>query len=331
MSQPDDQALAIISELRSKVDGFVSGSSLAKLLCISRPAVHRKINKLRNGGFIIDAIRSRGYSLNKEPKLIHGDLLRDYTNQVGIEMEVLYFPVIDSTISEAERQLSQGRKGPFAIVSSCQTRGRGRLGRKWHSTSIENLYLSVAFESKIPPQALQSFTIWSGIHICRALQSFAPQAPLKIKWPNDLHCDERKFAGMLTEAKIDADNLSSIIFGIGININSNPAKYPASIYKTATSLSAVSGAKLSLCAVATSTIAAIDSAYKTSIHGAGSESLFEAWKPLSSLEGSLVRAFVSGQEILGTVSGIDPSGALRLITENGTIQKIHSGDVTIKK
>ena len=331
LSPGNDQTLAIINTLRSKEDCFVSGSSLAKLLSISRPAIHGKINKLRDDGFLIDAVRNKGYRLIKEPDVIHGDLLRDYAKKIGVAMEVLYFPIIDSTSSEAERQLSRGRDGPFAIVSSCQTKGRGRLGRDWHSASAENLYLSVAFEPKIPPQALQNFTLWAGIRICRALQRFIPSAPLKIKWPNDLHCGDRKFAGMLTEAKIDADSLSSIILGIGLNINSNPAKYPATISKTATSLSAVSGAELSLSEVAATTIAAIKSAYETSIHGSGSESLVDAWKPLSSLEGSLVTVIVSGQEILGTASGIDSSGALLLTTENGTVKKIHAGDVTLKK
>ena len=331
LSPGNDQALVIINALRSEAGSFISGSSLAKLLGLSRPAIHGKINKLRDEGFVIDAVRNKGYCLIKEPEVIHGDLLRDYAKKIGVAMEVLYFPVIDSTNSEAERQLSRGREGPFAIVSSCQTRGRGRLGRNWHSASTENLYLSVAFEPKILPQALQNFTLWAGIRICRALQNFTPGAPLKIKWPNDLHCGDRKFAGMLTEAKIDADSLSSIIFGIGLNINSNPAKYPASICKSATSLSAVSGAELSLSAVAAATIAAIQSAYETSIHGAGSESLISAWKPLSSLEGSLVTAIVNGQEILGTASGIDSSGALLLTTEDGAIQKIYAGDVTLKK
>ena len=331
LSPGNDQTLAIINALRSKEDCFVSGSSLAKLLSISRPAIHGKINKLRDDGFVIDAVRNKGYRLIKEPDVIHGDLLRDYAKKIGEAMEVLYFPIIDSTSSEAERQLSRGREGPFAIVSSCQTKGRGRLGRDWHSASAENLYLSVVFEPKIPPQALQNFTLWAGIRICRALQRFIPSAPLKIKWPNDLHCGDRKFAGMLTEAKIDADSLSSIILGIGLNINSNPAKYPATIYKTATSLSAVSGSELSLSEVAATTIVAIKSAYETSIRGAGSECLIDAWKPLSSLEGSLVTVIVSGKEILGTASGIDSSGALLLTTEDGTVQKIHAGDVTLKK
>ena len=246
-------------------------------------------------------------------------------------IEVLYFPVIDSTNSEAERQLSRRRATPFAIASSCQTKGRGRLGRDWHSATADNLYLSVAFEPNIPPQALQHFTLWVGIHICRALQGLVPKAPLKIKWPNDLHCKGRKFAGMLTEAKVDADSLRSIIFGIGLNVNSNPAKYPKEIQKTATSLYAVGGKELKLNQVTAKVIAATQAAYDTCILGSGSENLVDAWAPLNSLSEQPVTAIMNNKEITGIACGIDESGALLLLDEGGILHSVSAGDVTLKK
>jgi BirA family biotin operon repressor/biotin-[acetyl-CoA-carboxylase] ligase len=328
---PSKDALTILKALLSAPNSFVSGSLLAEQLGMSRPAIHGKLDKLREQGFEVEAIRNKGYHITKEPEVLHADLIRYYTEQSGSQMDVLYFPVIDSTNSEAERQLSHRRKAPFAIASSCQTKGRGRLGREWHSATADNLYLSVVFEPNIPPQALQHFTLWAGIHICRALQSFVPQAPLKIKWPNDLHCDGRKFAGMLTEAKMDADSLRSIVFGIGLNVNSNPSKFPQELRKTATSLYAVGGQELRLNQVAAKVIAAIQSAYNTCILGSSSENLVEAWTPLSSLNGQVVTAIMNNQEITGIASDIDETGALILIAEDGTVQKVRAGDVTLKK
>ena len=140
----------ILNALHSAGDRFVSGSLLGEQLGVSRPAIHGKLEKLREKGFEIEAIRNKGYRLVKEPDVLFPGLVRYYGAQIGQSFELLYFPVIDSTNSEAERQLSYGRKGPFAIVSSCQTKGRGRLGRDWHSASAENLYLSVVFEPNIP-------------------------------------------------------------------------------------------------------------------------------------------------------------------------------------
>ncbi len=321
----------ILKALLDAPDAFVSGSLLAERLGISRPAVWGKLEKLRERGFEFEAVRNRGYRLTKEPEVLHPALVRYYAEKNGTQMEVLYFPVIDSTNSEADRQLSYGRKGPFAIASSCQTKGRGRLGREWHSASADNLYLSVLFEPNIPPQQLQHFTLWAGIYICRALQSFVPAAPLRIKWPNDLHCDGRKFAGMLTEAKMDADSLRSIVFGIGINLNSNPNQYPAEIRQLATSLYAVNGKELPLNRVTAAVIQAIVSAYDACIHNKSSESLPEAWAPLSSLSGKPVTALCGDKSIHGIACGIDDSGALLLKGEDGIIQKVRAGDVTLKK
>lgn len=321
----------ILKALLNAGKSFVSGSLLGEQLGISRPAIHGKLEKLRDKGFKIEAIRNKGYHLAKEPDILHPGLVHCYGEQFDQSIELLYFPVIDSTNSEAERQLSYGRKGPFAIASSCQTKGRGRLGRDWHSASAENLYLSVVFEPNIPPQQLQHFTLWAGIQICRALQNFVPNASLKIKWPNDLHCDGRKFAGMLTEARMDADSLRSIIFGIGLNLNSNPANYPIGINGLATSLYAVSGQALPLNLVTAKVIAAINTAYNCAIGGDTSEDIADAWPPLSALSGKYVTAIMNGKEISGIASGIDESGALLLKTESGALHSIRAGDVTLKK
>jgi BirA family biotin operon repressor/biotin-[acetyl-CoA-carboxylase] ligase len=328
---PNSDTQTILSALLDAPDTFVSGSLLAEQLGVSRPAIHGKVRKLREQGFEIEAVRNKGYRLFKEPEVLHADLISYYMEKSNAPIEVLYFPVIDSTNSEAERQLSRRHDSPFAIASSCQTKGRGRLGRDWHSASADNLYLSIVFEPNIPPQALQHFTLWAGIHICRALQSLVPKTPLKIKWPNDLHCNGRKFAGMLTEAKIDADSLRSIIFGIGLNVNSNPTKYPNDIQKTATSLYAVGGEELKLNQVAAKVITATQAAYDTCILGSPSENLVDAWAPLNSLSGQSVTAIMNNNEISGIACGIDESGALQLIDEGGILHSVSAGDVTLKK
>ena len=328
--ESNKDAYTILKVLLDAGEDFVSGSFLGQQLGVSRPAIHGKLDKLRGQGFEFEAVRNKGYRLTKEPDVLHPDLLRYYAEQAGSNTEVLYFPVIDSTNNEAERQLSYARKSPFAITSSCQTKGRGRLGRDWYSASAENLYLTVVFEPNIPPQQLQHFTLWSGIHICRALQSFISGAALKIKWPNDLHCEGRKFAGMLTEAKMDTDSIGSIIFGIGLNLNSNPTSFPIELRGIATSLHAISGKKLALNQVAAQIITAINKSYNCAMGIDTSEAIADAWPPLSSLNGKPVTAVSNGQEFTGIASGIDDSGALLLRTEAG-IRAIRSGDVTLKK
>ncbi|MEO0509667.1 MAG: biotin--[acetyl-CoA-carboxylase] ligase [Verrucomicrobiota bacterium] len=327
----DSDSVFILKALKDAGDDFLSGSVLAEQLGVSRPAVHGKLDKLREEGFEIEAVRNRGYRITKEPEVLHPALLRQELDELGSSISLIFFSAIDSTNNEAERRIASREPAPFAIVSSCQTNGRGRLGREWYSASADNLYLSVLFEPNIPPQQLQHFTLWSGICICRKLQALVPDAPLQIKWPNDLHCKGRKVAGMLTEAKMDADCIRSIVFGLGLNVNSNPNDFPSQIRALATSLYAICGMELPLNRVAASAISAIEEAYSICIENTDTNSLPEAWSALDVLRGKLVTAVIDGKEISGIAAGIDSSGALLLAMRDGSERAIRAGDVTLKK
>jgi BirA family biotin operon repressor/biotin-[acetyl-CoA-carboxylase] ligase len=326
-----EDEFTILESLLEKRDQFVSGSYLAERLGITRPAVWKKLVRLRDQGFEINAVRNRGYRLAQEPEILHLGLLRYYLKTVAVSMETLCFPVIDSTNSEAERQLTYGRKTPFAVAANAQTKGRGRLGREWYSASAENLYLSVLFEPALAISRLQSFTLWAGVYICRELQEYIPNASLKIKWPNDLYCDGRKFAGMLTEGKMDADTLRSITFGIGINVNSNPNSFPRELRRSATSLYAIHGEKIPLNPLTAKVLQAIHRAYETCTRKNPAESLPDAWEPLNALAGEHVTVFQNGRELSGIVSGIDSIGALQLEQSNGNLLSIRAGEVTLRK
>ena len=326
-----EDTFTILGTLLDGRDQFVSGNDLAGQLGISRPAVWKKLAKLRTQGFAIEAVRNRGYRLIGEPEILHPGLLRYYLQKAATPTDVLYFPIIDSTNSEAERQYTYGRKSPFAVAASAQTKGRGRFGREWYSASADNLYLSVLFEPMLPATKLQSFTLWAGIYICRELQKYVPTAALMIKWPNDIYCDGRKFAGMLTEAKMDADGLRSLIFGIGINVNSNPNNFPGELRNQATSLHAIHGDELPLNPLTAQVLQAIHRAYETSIDSNPTESLIDAWAPLNALAGKQVTARQNDKEISGIVNGLEPTGALLLKQSDGTATSIRAGEVTLKK
>ena len=323
----DSDEQIILDALLLAGDAFVSGSRLAERLGVSRPAIKGKLEKLRTAGFDFKAVRNRGYRLTKITSVLHPGLLQHHLSS---PIDILYFPVVDSTNSEAERLLSYGQKCPFVVTSSCQTNGRGRMRRDWHSASADNLYLSVVFEPKSPPQILQYFTLNAAIYLCQALQKFVPNAPLKIKWPNDLHCEGRKFAGMLTEAKMDADGLKALIFGIGININSNPMELPKDLRQYATSLYAIKGSELPINLITARVIEAIYSAYDSCLSGHSATNLKKEWGYLDSLHDKFVCAKVGDREISGIARGIDGQGAL-LIDCAGHIERVLAGDVHLKK
>lgn len=321
----------LLETLRESAGTYVSGTQLSEHLGISRTAIWFKIQALKNAGFEIDAMPQRGYKLDSVPNILHAILLDEAAQAQEAKTALLYYPVLDSTNDEAERQLAKGRQAPFAILSGRQTAGRGRRQREWHSESNENLYLTVAFEPRLPASRLQHFTLWSGIHLCQALQELVPQAPLQVKWPNDLYCNGRKFAGMLAEARMDAEGLNTLLFGFGLNVNSNPGDYPEELRQTATSLLASSGKELPLNQVAVLCVEAIRKAYETCIQDtdAAAKALLKAWAPLDSLAGQTVRASGNESPLEGIARGIDATGGLCIEDSEGKTHLVHAGDVTL--
>ena len=95
------------------------------------------------------------------------------------------------------------------MVARAQTSGRGRLGRKWVSEDRGNLYASFAFRPELRPSRMQDFTLWMGLNVCELIQNFCKITP-GLKWPNDILVDGRKVGGILTEARVDADQVREL-------------------------------------------------------------------------------------------------------------------------
>ncbi len=208
----------ILRELLAREPNWVSGTSLAAKLGISRVAVWQHMEKLRGAGFTFEAQRARGYRIAARPAALHAALVETQLRVRPRAFSLLVLDEIDSTNDEAARQLSAGRPTPFAVMARRQTRGRGRFGRLWHSGASSNLYASFAFRPRVEPDRMQTFTLWMGVNLCELLVKFASVTP-GIKWPNDILFEGRKAGGMLTEARVDSDQIRDLVFGLGLNVN----------------------------------------------------------------------------------------------------------------
>jgi BirA family biotin operon repressor/biotin-[acetyl-CoA-carboxylase] ligase len=230
----------ILKELLAREPGWVSGSALAAKLGVSRVAVWQHMSRLRAAGFVFEARRSLGYRLGARPPTLHPTLIESLLKVRPRGFSLLVLDEVDSTNDEAARQFAARRPAPFAILARRQTRGRGRFGRVWHSASPTNLYASFAFRPRVTPRQMQTFTLWMGVNVCELLANFTGASP-GIKWPNDLVHQGRKVGGMLTEARIDADQIRDLVFGVGLNVNTPAAAWPADLARRAVSLAEIAG------------------------------------------------------------------------------------------
>ena len=309
----------------------VSGDRLAKELGVSRVAIWSRLERLRASGYVFAASTRKGYALRSVPRHLDPALLDAHLRRLKVTPKVEFLAEVDSTNSEAERRLAVGQEAPFAVLARTQKAGRGRLGRKWHSAPSGNLYLSLAFRPFIPPDRLKPFTLWMGLALCAHVEK-SLGLKLGLKWPNDLQApDGRKVAGMLTEARLDADSVRELVFGVGLNLTGAPKDFPADLRASAGSLEAALGAPLDLNREAAGVIAALFRAWEQFEEGTWSRSFRKLWSHHDVLAGKSVRVGLRGDPLAGVVDGIDDEGSLILRTGGGRRAIVSSGEVTLRK
>lgn len=236
-----------------------------------------------------------------------------------------YFEQISSTNSHARALAESGAPEGVVVVAETQTHGRGRLGRRWESPPLANLYFSVVLRPRLPPVHAAQITLTAAVALADSVASFIPQAPA-IKWPNDILVSGKKLAGILSEAACDAERVDYVILGIGINVNLRQSSMPETIRRRATSLAELTGESLARESVLCRLIQDLDRCYGI-LEASGFDALRPQWEARFNLRGKRVRADLGDRVIVGVARGIDPSGALVLEDERGVVWTVVAGDV----
>jgi BirA family biotin operon repressor/biotin-[acetyl-CoA-carboxylase] ligase len=326
----ENPEVVIVRELLAAGDGFVSGTRLAQLLDMSRVAVWAHMEKLRLRGFSFEAVRRKGYRLIGRPARLDEIMLRASLHPRNGGLHLAFLTTVDSTNTEAERRLAAGENTPLVVVARAQTSGRGRLGRKWVSEDRGNLYASFAFRPELRPSRMQDFTLWMGVNVCEALANSC-RIDVGVKWPNDIFHGGRKLGGMLTEARIDADHTRDVVFGLGLNLNSQRADWPAEIAARATSVVEAVGQPIEVNRVAAAIVARVLKAFDRFVAGEYRNDFARLWERFDVLKGKRIAVLFGQNRVEGVAEGIDATGALKLRDDKGQLHRCHAGDVTIEK
>jgi BirA family biotin operon repressor/biotin-[acetyl-CoA-carboxylase] ligase len=323
--------LVILRELLAREPGFMSGAALAAKLRLSRVAVWQHMEKLRTQGFAFEAARARGYRITRRPPGLHATFIAAHLKGRARDFPLTVLDEVDSTNDEAARQLAAGRAAPFVILARRQTRGRGRLGRVWHSEANGNLYASFAFRPQLPPARMPTFTLWMGVNVCELIANFCRTAP-GIKWPNDLLFGGRKAGGMLTEARIDADQIRDLVFGLGLNLNSPAGTWPADLARHAISLAEQTAGPLDPNRFTAALIGRVHLAYTQFVDGEHLATFADLWNRHDVLRGRPVTVLQGGKRFTGLAAGVDDAGSLLVRPPGGgRPQRFHAGEVTLEK
>ena len=238
--------------------------------------------------------------------------------------QILRFPSLTSTNSEATRLASEGAAEGLCIVADEQTAGRGRLQRPWISPSGAGIYCSILLRPKIAMAKWPLITLAAALGVVDALAAVC-EIEADIKWPNDILVNGRKACGILAETA-DTPSGRALVVGIGINLTSNG--FPRELRSTATSLEEATGHPVEREPVLQALISALDHYYQL-LHQGYDTQLISRWCEQSSYANGKSVSVASGDEsIVGMTRGLEADGALRVETPKGKIRIIHAGDVT---
>ncbi len=304
----------------------ISGEELGKRLNVSRTAVWKHINELRNRGYKIDSSPKSGYSFIKSTHLLLPEEIGLGLNTQIMGKHIVHYDEVSSTQDIAAELARGGAAEGTLVIAEMQTKGRGRKGRSWVSLPEGGIYLSLILRPNLMPPQIVQIPLIAGLALTKAIKDIVPLQPM-IKWPNDIIIGKKKVGGILTEMSCEIDGVNYIVLGIGINVNMPASLLVEQTAGIATSLAAEYGEYISRAKLVQCFLSEFETIY-TKFLASGFSLVRDEWKVLNNTIGSWVKVSDGGEEIEGEALDIDNDGFLLVRKESGDVSRIISGDVS---
>ncbi len=195
---------------------YFSGEETARKLCMSRAAVWKAVNALRQEGYSIDAVTNRGYCLSEETDILSPQGICKYLKPAYRSMELTVLSATTSTNTLLREKADRGYPEGYTVISNAQTEGRGRYGRSFYSPEGTGLYMSILLR---PARYTARLTALAAVAMCGAIEAVSGESA-GIKWVNDIFVRGKKVCGILTEGAfgLESGTLEYAVLGAGVNI-----------------------------------------------------------------------------------------------------------------
>lgn len=305
---------------------YISGEELSQRFQVSRTAIWKHINALKEEGYGIESTHKKGYRLMEtSDKLIPEVLERNLdTNEIG--KKIIYFHTIGSTniyAKEIAREVPHGT----VIISEEQTSGRGRLGRDWISPKGEGIWMTIILKPDIPPTEGMKMTQIAAAAVVRAIKKMTHLEVL-IKWPNDVVFEGKKVCGILTEMAGELNKMDYLIVGIGINANNQ--SFPQELQAMATSLALHMGKAIDRQNLIIHILEEFEKLYLDYIREGNLQKTLEIVRDYSAILGRSIYVIKGKEKFKAKVLEINDVGLLKIRHEDGREELLFSGEVSIR-
>lgn len=322
----------ILTLLRNSKD-YVSGQQLCDQFGVSRTAVWKVINQLKEEGYEIESVPRKGYRLVETPKdiLSKSEIAsRLHTKWAG--RKLYYLESTGSTNTDAKRLAEEGEPHGTTIVANMQTAGRGRRGRTWQSPAGANTYFTILLKPDFSPDKASMLTLVMALSVAEAIEEITG-LKADIKWPNDIVVHKKKVVGMLTEMSTtpEMDEIQYVVIGVGTNVNyDSPEDFPEELRPTATSLRMEAGHLINRAALTERVLARFEVNYEKFEETLDLSGLMDSYEKHLINVGAQVRVLDPAGEYTGISRGINAVGELLVEKENGETINVYAGEVSVR-
>ena len=319
-----DTKKKILGFFRDNEGGFVSGEDISDTLGFSRAGVWKYISKLREDGYVIEAVPHHGYRLSSSPDKLYGYEIAADLDTVELGRKAIYhYETIPTTNDKAYELAEKGEPEGTIVVAETQTKGKGRMGRAWMSPKGQGIYMSMVLRPDMETDEIPAITLIAAAAVIAAVKKTSGLEP-GTKWPNDVMLKGKKVCGILTEIKAQPDKVDFLILGMGINVNTPSGKLPPE----GTALSEECGHKLSRLELIRHILCEFEKRYDI-LQKKGFVALRDECKRLSLVLKNDIRVEEHHKVVKGVAVDIDEKGALIVKTDKEGLKRIFSGDVVL--
>jgi BirA family biotin operon repressor/biotin-[acetyl-CoA-carboxylase] ligase len=311
--------------------GFQSGEALATDLAVTRAAVWKAVEQLRELGVALEAQPHKGYRLATGVSALAVERIEAQLSQaVRARIEALLVEwTLESTNTRLLDSLPPKAGEATVVLAEHQTGGRGRRGRGWIAPPGGALCLSLGWQYADMPPDLSALSLVVGLCVVEALAELQVGA-VRLKWPNDLVTERGKLGGILIEMRAEAGGPVHVVVGIGLNVLLDAAARAA--VKASGNIADDIRAQRDPAPDRNALVAALLNRLVPALEEFPRRGLtphLAHWRECDALWEREVRVEIAGEVTRGVARGIDAHGALLIETPAG-VQRFISGEVTVR-
>ena len=215
------------------------------------------------------------------------------------------------------------------VVADNQESGRGRRGRSWQSPAGSNVYFTIVLRPSFEPDKASMLTLVMAISVAEAIKEYCGIIA-QIKWPNDIVINKKKICGILTEMEIalETNDIQYVVIGVGIN--TNQTEFPEEMKEMAGSLLSEGGKKVSRAGIIMKVMECFEKNYEIYVQTKNLSCMLEEYNGMLVNKDRQVRVLDPKGEYTGIAKGINEKGELLVQKEDGQVEAVYAGEVSVR-